>query len=181
MRHTVRARGWRSGVCPSDPKAAVRSAPPHPLGEHTRARSLHQRGGRMSAIALQRETQTIILDVDHVVLATGGLGGLFARTTNPPTTRGAGIALAARAGAQIRDLELVQFHPTALDVPTEQLPLISEAVRGEGVGLIDDTGVKILDDALATRDIVARAVWRAREAGRRVYLEDRKSTRLNSS
>src|SRR5690625_6677252 len=121
----------------------------------------------MSAIALQRATHTIILAVDHVVLATGGLGGLFARTTHPPTTRGAGIALAARAGAQIRDLELVQFHPTALDVPTEQLPLISEAVRGEGVGLIDDTGVKILDYDLATRDVDARAVRRSSAARRR--------------
>lgn len=152
-------------------KSAVRAAPHITVWEHTRARCLHQRGGRMSAITLQLKTETITLDVDHVVLATGGLGGLFARTTNPPSARGAGIALAARAGAQIRDLELVQFHPTALDVPTQQLPLISEAVRGEGVGLIDDTGVKILDDALATRDIVARAVWRAREAGRRVYLD----------
>ncbi|WP_052466854.1 L-aspartate oxidase [Mobilicoccus massiliensis] len=115
-----------------------------------------------------------------VVLATGGIGGLFAHTTNPVTSWGSGLALGVRAGARVRDLELVQFHPTALDVesalggglstPGARMPLVSEAVRGEGVALVLDDGTP-LPDPLAGRDVVARAVWRALRAGRKVYLD----------
>ncbi|MFZ9568413.1 MAG: L-aspartate oxidase [Vulcanococcus sp.] len=103
-----------------------------------------------------------------VVLATGGAGHLFANTTNPRQASGDGIAMAWRAGAAVRDLEFVQFHPTALMLPGAPHFLISEAVRGEGARLLDDQGdspVGHLSGAdLAPRDAVSRAlVQRMRE------------------
>lgn len=102
-----------------------------------------------------------------VVLATGGIGALFPSTTNPPGADGAGLALALAAGAAPRDMEFVQFHPTALDVGTGSLPLITEALRGAGARLRDGAGRLLMADAhplgdLAPRDIVARRVWQAR-------------------
>ncbi|WP_379065169.1 L-aspartate oxidase [Mesorhizobium sp. UC22_110] len=117
------------------------------------------------------------LSTGRVVLATGGVGGLFNDTTNPSTSFGPGLALAARAGAELADLEFVQFHPTALDVPLRPMPLVSEAVRGEGAILVNDRGQRFLADTpggeLAPRDVVARAVWRELAAGRRVFLDTR--------
>jgi L-aspartate oxidase len=117
------------------------------------------------------------LDASAVVLATGGIGALFARTSNPIGADGAGLALALAAGAPARDLEFMQFHPTALDVPGHTLPLLTEALRGAGATLRDHTGRALMDGAhplgdLAPRDIVARRVW---QAGRRgpVWLDAR--------
>jgi len=113
-----------------------------------------------------------------VVLATGGLGGLYRFTTNPPESRGAGLALAARAGARLEDLEFVQFHPTALDVAADPLPLVTEALRGEGARLVDPAGNRIMDGIdsaleLAPRDVVARRVFALRRSGVRSYLDAR--------
>ncbi|WP_104178963.1 L-aspartate oxidase [Arthrobacter sp. B0490] len=101
------------------------------------------------------------IEADAVVLATGGAGQLFEHTTNPVISTGDGVALAWRAGAVVADLEFFQFHPTSLDVPGN--PLISEAVRGEGARLVDDTGRAFMTDHhpdgdLAPRDVVARAI-----------------------
>ncbi|WP_084958771.1 L-aspartate oxidase [Thermoactinospora rubra] len=107
-----------------------------------------------------------------VVLATGGMGQVYAATTNPAVSTGDGVALALRAGAVVRDLEFVQFHPTVLWLGTEatgQLPLISEAVRGEGAFLIDENGDRFTDE-LAPRDVVAKAIMR--RPGQ-VYLDGR--------
>ena len=101
-----------------------------------------------------------------VVLATGGLGQIYASTTNPPVATGDGMAAALRAGARVTDLEFVQFHPTVLflgEGSTGQQPLISEAVRGEGAFLVDDTGRRFMVGRheladLAPRDVVARAI-----------------------
>ena len=111
-----------------------------------------------------------------VVLATGGIGALYARTSNPPGADGAGLALGLAAGAAARDLEFVQFHPTALDVPGHCLPLITEALRGAGARLHDAdgnalmTGVHPLGD-LAPRDVVSRRVAGVQAAGGRVWLD----------
>ncbi|WP_400999545.1 L-aspartate oxidase [Agromyces sp. GXQ0307] len=116
------------------------------------------------------------LRADAVVLATGGAGMLYAHTTNPDVATGDGAAAAARAGAEVADLEFVQFHPTALAVPGT--PLISEAVRGEGAVVRDAAGRRFLLEVdprgeLAPRDVVARAVWRrmAEQGGEPVRLD----------
>ncbi|TIS18623.1 MAG: L-aspartate oxidase [Mesorhizobium sp.] len=117
------------------------------------------------------------LPTRRVVLATGGIGGLFCDTTNPVSSFGHGLALAACAGAELADLEFVQFHPTALDTERRPMPLISEAVRGEGAVLVDENGHRFLADTpgaeLASRDVVARAISDQLAAGRRVYLDAR--------
>lgn len=104
-----------------------------------------------------------------VVLATGGYGALWARSTNGPENRGSGLGLAWRAGATLADLEFVQFHPTALSLPDRPALLLSEALRGEGARLIDADGVEIVDPLLP-RDVVARALHRHVRAGGRAFL-----------
>ncbi|MEW2066422.1 L-aspartate oxidase [Streptomyces sp. NPDC007346] len=103
-----------------------------------------------------------------VVLATGGMGQVFSATTNPSVSTGDGVALALRAGAEVSDLEFVQFHPTVLFLGAEaegQQPLVSEAVRGEGAHLVDARGTRFMAGQhelaeLAPRDIVAKAITR---------------------
>ncbi|MFF9408846.1 L-aspartate oxidase [Streptomyces anandii] len=103
-----------------------------------------------------------------VVLATGGMGQVFSATTNPPVSTGDGVALALRAGAEVSDLEFVQFHPTVLFLGADaegQQPLVSEAVRGEGAHLVDAGGVRFMVGQhelaeLAPRDIVAKGITR---------------------
>ena len=117
-----------------------------------------------------------------VVLATGGMGQVFAATTNPVVSTGDGVALALRAGAAVTDLEFVQFHPTALrarrptGVASAQQPLISEALRGEGAHLVDADGKRFMVGQhelaeLAPRDVVAKGIHR-------VLLADRHRPRL---
>lgn len=110
-----------------------------------------------------------------VVLATGGIGQVFASSTNPSVATGDGLALGIRAGAQVADIEFVQFHPTVLWLgggSTGQQPLVSEALRGEGAILVDDDGDRFLVGQhemaeLAPRDVVAKAImYRMRETGR---------------
>jgi L-aspartate oxidase len=118
-----------------------------------------------------------------VVLATGGLGQVYRATTNPPVATGDGVAAALRAGAEVADLEFVQFHPTVLWLgggATGQQPLISEAVRGEGAVLLDHRGRRFMIDRhplaeLAPRDMVASAeVQVMRDSGTdHVYLDAR--------
>ncbi|WP_274914188.1 L-aspartate oxidase [Streptomyces sp. WZ-12] len=118
-----------------------------------------------------------------VVLATGGMGQVFSATTNPAVSTGDGVALALRAGAEVSDLEFVQFHPTVLYLGPDaegQQPLISEAVRGEGAHLVDGDGTRFMVGQhelaeLAPRDIVAKAIMRrSQEQGvEHMYLDAR--------
>jgi L-aspartate oxidase len=112
-----------------------------------------------------------------VVLATGGLGGLYGSTTNPLGAVGSGLSLCARAGAVLRDLEFVQFHPTAMALGQDPMPLATEAIRGEGAVLIDGRGERFMADVaggeLASRDVVARAIWAQIKAGQSVFLDGR--------
>ncbi|WP_246157667.1 L-aspartate oxidase [Catellatospora sichuanensis] len=118
-----------------------------------------------------------------VVLATGGLGQIFAATTNPIVSTGDGVALALRAGADVTDLEFVQFHPTSLYLPnnrTAQQPLVSEALRGEGAYLVDGDGKRFMVGQhelaeLAPRDVVAKGIHRQMLAAGtdHVYLDAR--------
>lgn len=111
-----------------------------------------------------------------VVLATGGCGQLFRHTTNPAEATGDGLALALEAGVRLRDLELVQFHPTALAAGRDPMPLLSEALRGRGARVVDRGGRRFLalahpDAELAPRDVVARAVARQMRAGGQAFLD----------
>jgi L-aspartate oxidase len=110
------------------------------------------------------------------VLATGGIGGLYAITTNPFGARGEGLALAALAGAEILDPEFVQFHPTAIDIGLDPAPLATEALRGEGARLVDSQGQPFMDrfhpaGDLAPRDVVARAIVAETRRGGQVFLD----------
>jgi len=113
-----------------------------------------------------------------VVLATGGVGGLFSITTNPAYARGESIAMAARVGAVIADAEFVQFHPTAIDVGADPAPLATEALRGEGATLINAKGERFMPKLdprgeLSPRDIVARGVFAEIAAGGGAFLDCR--------
>jgi L-aspartate oxidase len=110
-----------------------------------------------------------------VVMATGGAAALWARTTNPPGATGGGLLLAHAAGAALADLEMMQFHPTAVvGVDGADGFLVSEAVRGEGASLLDSDGARFVDE-LAPRDDVARAIYRqmALTGARSAYLDMR--------
>lgn len=138
------------------------------------------RGGRAAGVLGRRsDGSRIEVDAAAVVLATGGSGALFARTSNPPGAQGSGLALGMAAGAAARDLEFVQFHPTALDVPGRvSLPLVTEALRGAGAHLVDSAGRAIMAGVhpqgdLAPRDVVSRRVWQVAQAGTRVLLDAR--------
>ncbi|WP_431782582.1 L-aspartate oxidase [Streptomyces chumphonensis] len=134
---------------------------------------LRDEGGRTAGVSLHvmGEGQHDGVGAVHapaVVLATGGMGQVFSATTNPAVSTGDGVALALRAGAEVSDLEFVQFHPTVLYLGAGaegQQPLISEAVRGEGAHLVDADGVRFMTGLhelgeLAPRDIVAKGIMR---------------------
>jgi L-aspartate oxidase len=131
--------------------------------------------GALGTASGATEPDTMWLARRGTILATGGAGQLFRRTTNPHGATGDGIALAYQAGAQIRNLEFVQFHPTALAVDGNPCPLISEAVRGAGATLVDEAGRPVMANCpggdLAPRDEVARAVFTHVQNGGRVFLD----------
>lgn len=153
--------------------AAARVAPHIDIVENARAVSLLQdeSGAACGVLCVNAQGETR-LKACEVVFATGGSGGLYAVTTNPPEAMGQGFAIAARAGALIADPEFVQFHPTAIDIGRDPAPLATEALRGEGAHLINAAGERFVDD-LAPRDVVARAIHAEREAGRGAFLDAR--------
>ncbi|HEX2248832.1 MAG TPA: L-aspartate oxidase [Gemmatimonadales bacterium] len=150
----------------------IREHPGIELLEHTEVSKLTMRKGQVVGVTLlPRGDAPLALESSAVVLATGGVGQLYAVTTNPRVATADGWALAHYAGAQLRDLEFLQFHPTALKMPgLNPAPLISEAVRGAGAVLLDQSGRRFAQEfdargELAPRDIVARAVAAADAAG----------------
>ncbi|NPU68905.1 L-aspartate oxidase [Bradyrhizobium sp. 83012] len=157
--------------------ASVRRCPSVTLLEGVEARRLIVADNAIQGVLAVRGEEPLVLATARVVIATGGIGGLFLDSTNPSGCFGQGLALAARAGAVLSDLEFVQFHPTAFDGPSRPLPLLTEAIRGDGAVLIDETGTRFMADEpgaeLAPRDVVARAVWRRRAQGHRVFLDAR--------
>ena len=125
-------------------------------------------------VQVLKENQIFNLWTDRVLLATGGIGGLYRHSTNPRGAIGQGLYLASQVGATLRDLEFVQFHPTALDIKASPLPLISEALRGEGAKFIDENGDFFMNGQdLAPRDVVARNVFEHSSKGHRVFLDAR--------
>ena len=121
----------------------------------------------------------VIIECSNVVLATGGLGGIFANTTNPRSSYGEGIALAAQAGAVLTDMEFIQFHPTGLDFGLDPTPLATEAIRGDGAYLINQNEERFMlgihpENELAPRDLVAQNLFKQIEQGNSVFLDCRK-------
>ncbi|GAB4234752.1 MAG: L-aspartate oxidase [Acidobacteriota bacterium] len=149
--------------------------------EETEALELAVTGGGVRGVWVRRTGETAYIEARRgVVLATGGIGGLYRWTTNPASSVGDGLAMAARAGAVLADLEFVQFHPTALAVGRSPLPLLTEALRGEGALLVDSNGCRFMPDEhpaaeLAPRDVVARAIWKRRRQGLDVFLDARRT------
>jgi len=137
-------------------------------------------GGIAGALARKDDGSMLGVEADITILATGGVGGLFAVTTNPKTARGDALGMAAVMGAVMRDMEFVQFHPTAIDIGRDPAPLATEALRGDGAILINKTGSRFMtryhpDGELAPRDDVARAIFAEIAAGRRPMLDCRKA------
>lgn len=134
------------------------------------------RGRAVGVLCADADGRPVLMAANAVVLACGGIGYLFAATTNTPESTGDGLAMAARAGASLSGLEFVQFHPTALDVRGGTKPLLTEALRGEGALLVNTQGRRIMEGVhprleLAPRDIVARTIWSELQIGSRVYLD----------
>lgn len=157
--------------------AAVRAAPSIQVRENARARRLLQdASGRVVGVLAQIDGALVEIRSPSVILATGGIGGLYAVTTTPAEVRGEGLGLAALAGATIADPEFVQFHPTAIDIGRDPAPLATEALRGEGAILRNTDGRAFMADyhpakELAPRDVVARAIHAERAAGRGAFLD----------
>jgi L-aspartate oxidase len=149
---------------------AVRATPSITVLENMFARQIFTRDGAVTGVQIGGT----VIATNTVIIATGGAGGLFADTTNPLGATGSGLALAARAGAALRDIEFMQFHPTALACGLDPMPLVSEALRGEGAVFVDDTGATFMNGGdLAARDIVARAVAAKYAEGGKVFLDAR--------
>ncbi|GGK21699.1 L-aspartate oxidase [Caldalkalibacillus thermarum] len=150
--------------------------------EQTFVEQLVADGARCLGALLFTQGKHVLVQADAVILATGGCGQLYRETTNTLFSTGDGMAVASEAGAELVDMEFVQFHPTALAVPVHPKPLISEAVRGEGAVLVNGQGEPFMVQYhawadLAPRDVVARAIFDQQQKGQRVYLD---TTRLGS-
>jgi L-aspartate oxidase len=166
VRRVVHAGGSATGRRVVRQLSALVAAEPRiTVLEGARARALWRSGDRCAGLICDDDE---ILAARAVVIGTGGAAALWARTTNPPGSQGVGLLLAHRAGAALADLELLQFHPTAvIGVPGREGFLVTEAIRGEGATLHDATGERFVDE-LAPRDEVSRAIdSRLRESGER--------------
>jgi L-aspartate oxidase len=159
---------------------AVRNTPSIRVIEGYVAEALLTDEGVVTGLQLREvayaTAKPVIVASRAIVLATGGIGHLYAVTTNPAEASGLGLAIAARAGAVIADSEFVQFHPTAIMVGRDPAPLATEALRGEGATLINDRGERFMLARhplaeLAPRDVVARGVFAEIAAGHGAFLD----------
>ncbi len=132
---------------------------------HSHVVGLLKEGERVVGVGLEDGRE---VEADAVVLATGGYAALWKRTTNPPSTVGRGITVAAEAGAYLTDLEFVQFHPTV--ALTDPPVLLTEALRGAGARIVDGEGKDVVNPLLP-RDVVARAIYRFRREHGEVFLD----------
>jgi L-aspartate oxidase len=188
-RRVIHAHGDRTGAEVSRVLAdAVRADPRIEVVEGAELLDLVVEAGRLTGVRIRvtasgtpphevDETTGRPVGTHAVILATGGPCHLYLKTTTPPSSTGTGIAMAARAGARLTDMEFVQFHPTAMAVEADPLPLVTEALRGEGAVLVDrrGRGLHFPDDGgdLSSRDLVARTLWLELREGREVFLDAR--------
>lgn len=181
-RRIVRVKGDGAGAAIMQALiAAVRSTPSITLHENVVAEDLILQSGRVAGVMARDASGALrAFPARATVLACGGIGALYALTTNPPQANGAALAFAARAGARIADAEFVQFHPTAIDIGRDPAPLATEALRGEGAILVNRAGKRFMpalhkDAELAPRDVVARGVFAEIAAGRGAFLDATKA------
>jgi len=163
----------RTLLAKAKPLPTIQLLPPHFTSD-----LLIDKGRCVGAVLLSESGKVHVVGAKAVLLATGGAGQVYARTTNPPVATGDGMAMAYRAGCVLEDMEFVQFHPTALALPNAPAFLLTEALRGEGAilrNLQGDAFMKRYDPAgeLATRDIVSQAIWQEMQTGHasHVYLD----------
>jgi L-aspartate oxidase len=171
-RRIVHVRDHTGAAVTAAATASVRAAAHVTLIEHAAALQIATREGRVIGVWIATPDGVRFLRSGAVLVATGGAAGLYRASSAPSGATGSGLALAAEAGAALRDLEFMQFHPTGLDAGVSPLPLISEAVRGEGAALVDETGVRFIDELLP-RDVVARAIYAHQTRGHRCFLDAR--------
>jgi len=178
----ARVKGDQAGAAIMGAVAVAVLAAPHiEVRTGHRLRGLLQdASGRVRGVVVEHEGAPVEITASATILATGGIGGLYAVTTTPAELRGEGLGLAALAGAVVADPEFVQFHPTAIDIGRDPAPLATEALRGEGAVLVDASGARFMaghhpDAELAPRDVVARAIHAEREAGRGAFLDAREA------
>ncbi len=178
----ARVKGDQAGAAIMDAVVAAVLAAPHieVWTGHRLAGLLQDAAGRVRGVVAERDGAQVEITAPATILATGGVGGLYAVTTTPAELVGEGLGLAALAGAVIADPEFVQFHPTAIDIGRDPAPLATEALRGEGAVLVDKAGTRFMaryhpDAELAPRDVVARAIHAEREAGRGAFLDAREA------
>lgn len=179
----VHVSGDRAGAAIMETVSKAAAATPSiAVAEGFEALELAVRDGRAVGLFARyrsgRGTRLMLFRAPAIVFATGGVGALYAITTNPIESRGQGMGIAARAGAVIADAEFVQFHPTAINIDRDPAPLATEALRGEGATLIDENGHRFMAAAhpageLAPRDVVARSIHREIARGRRIFLDCR--------
>jgi len=148
----------------------VRSMPSVTVMDFAFVQELNVADGRVEGVRFVQNEKHVIASGVATLIASGGAGQVYRETTNPPVATGDGFSIGFRAGALLRDMEFVQFHPTALSLPGLPPFLISEAVRGEGAHLIDDKGNRFVEE-LAPRDVVARAIYARISEGSRVRLD----------
>jgi L-aspartate oxidase len=163
---------------------AVRKTPSIRVIEGFVAENLLTENGAVTGLQIRKANDPlaspVVIASRAIVLATGGIGHLYAVTTNPVEASGLGLAIAARAGAVIADPEFVQFHPTAIMAGRDPAPLATEALRGEGAVLVNESGERFMAKLhplaeLAPRDIVARGVFAEIAAGRGAFLDASKA------
>jgi L-aspartate oxidase len=178
----AKVKGDQAGFAVTSAIASALAAAPHvAVRERTLLRGLLQdASGRVRGVVADGPGGRVEITARAVVLATGGVGGLYAVTTNPPGALGQGLALAAVAGAELADPEFVQFHPTAIDVGRDPAPLATEALRGDGAILVDKDGRRFMPDVdpaaeLAPRDVVARAIHQQIAQGHGAFLDARQA------
>ncbi|HUG31872.1 MAG TPA: L-aspartate oxidase [Acidimicrobiia bacterium] len=130
---------------------------------------LARSGDRVAGVVTADGKRRKVYLAPGVVMATGGAGRMYQRTTNPPGASGEGIVIASRAGARLADLEFVQFHPTAMNAGKDPMPLLPEILREEGATLVDGSGLRFMDRyhpraELAPHAVLARAIWHHAQA-----------------
>ncbi|MEM7215867.1 MAG: L-aspartate oxidase [Pseudomonadota bacterium] len=164
--------------------ATVHATPSIRLLEGFVAEELLMDGKKVTGLLARGDRGTnphrVELNTGVIIMASGGVGALYEVTTNPTQSRGGGMGMAARAGAVIADPEFVQFHPTAIKVGKDPAPLATEALRGEGCILVNDTGERFMEGLhasaeLAPRDVVAKAIFAEVSAGRGAWLDAREA------